>query len=133
MDPDQMFHSAASDLGLHCLHMSLLWDTRHKWIKVLIITTADIFYFFFCIFREKKAYISEGRPVEMLIMNENPIYSKYLDRLVQTVRTSMKLLLKQQFDQGLHYLPFHHKFQSEITWAQLFKTKDAVSQQKYLN
>ena len=66
----------------------------------------------------------------MLIMNEYPIYSKYLDRLVQTVRTSIKLLLKQQFDQGLHYLPFHHKFQSEITWAQLFKTNDAVSQQK---
>ena len=42
-----MFHSAASDLGLHCLHMSLLWDTRHKWIKVLIITIADIFFFFF--------------------------------------------------------------------------------------
>ena len=29
-DPDQMSHSAASDLGLHCLPMSLLWDARHK-------------------------------------------------------------------------------------------------------
>ena len=128
--------SAASDLGLHCLRMSLLWDTRHKWFKVLIINTADIFFFFFFFFvflGKKKAYISEGRPVEMLIMNEHPIYSKYLDRLVQTVSTSIKLLLKQQFDQGLHYLPFYHKFQSEITWAQLFKTNDAVSQQKYLN
>ena len=66
---------------------------------MLIITTADIFFFCCCIFKEKKAYISEGRPVEMLIMNEHPIYSKYLDRLVQTVRTSIKLLLKQQFDQ----------------------------------
>ena len=27
-DPDQMPHSAASDLGLHCLPMSLLWDAR---------------------------------------------------------------------------------------------------------
>ena len=27
-------HSAASDLGLHCLPMSLLWDARHKWVKL---------------------------------------------------------------------------------------------------
>ena len=31
--PDQMPHSAASDLGLHCLPMSLLWDTRLKWVN----------------------------------------------------------------------------------------------------
>ena len=30
VDPDQMPRSAASDLGLHCLPMSLLWDARHK-------------------------------------------------------------------------------------------------------
>ena len=23
----------ASDLGLHCLPVSLLWDARHKWVK----------------------------------------------------------------------------------------------------
>ena len=28
MDPDQTPRSAASDLGLHCLPMSLLWDAR---------------------------------------------------------------------------------------------------------
>ena len=28
VDPDQM-----SDLGLHCLPMSLLWDARLKWVK----------------------------------------------------------------------------------------------------
>ena len=33
VDLDQMLHSAASDLGLHCLPMSLLWDARHKWVK----------------------------------------------------------------------------------------------------
>ena len=33
VDPDQMPHSVASDLGLHCLPMSLLWDTRLKWVK----------------------------------------------------------------------------------------------------
>ena len=32
VDPDQMPLSAASDLGLHCLPMSHLWDARHKWV-----------------------------------------------------------------------------------------------------
>ena len=30
VDPDQMPHSVASDLDLHCLPISLLWDARHK-------------------------------------------------------------------------------------------------------
>ena len=30
--PDQTSHSAASDLGLFCLPMCLLWDNRHKWV-----------------------------------------------------------------------------------------------------
>ena len=33
VDPDQTSCSAASDLGLHCLLVPLLWDTRHKWIN----------------------------------------------------------------------------------------------------
>ena len=33
-DPDQTLHSAASDLGLNCLPISLLWDARHKWDKI---------------------------------------------------------------------------------------------------
>ena len=33
VDPDQTPHSAASDLGLYCLPMSLLWDARLKWVK----------------------------------------------------------------------------------------------------
>ena len=40
VDPDQMQHSAASDqhsaasdLGLHCLPMSLLWDARLIWVN----------------------------------------------------------------------------------------------------
>ena len=28
-----MPHSAASDLSLHCLPVSLLWGTRHIWVK----------------------------------------------------------------------------------------------------
>ena len=30
VDPDQTLHDAASDLGVHCLPMSLLWDARLK-------------------------------------------------------------------------------------------------------
>ena len=33
VDPGQMPHSAVSDLCVHCLSMSLLWDTRHKWVN----------------------------------------------------------------------------------------------------
>ena len=33
VDPDQTPQTAASDLGLHCLPMSLLRDARQKWIK----------------------------------------------------------------------------------------------------
>ena len=29
VDPDQTPRYAASDLGLHCLPLSLLWDDRH--------------------------------------------------------------------------------------------------------
>ena len=34
VDPDQVPHSAASDLGLHCLPVSLLRDARLKWVNV---------------------------------------------------------------------------------------------------
>ena len=33
VDPDQTPRSVASDLGLHCLPISLLWDARLKWVK----------------------------------------------------------------------------------------------------
>ena len=33
VDPDQTPRSAASDLGLHCLPMSYLWDAKHKWVN----------------------------------------------------------------------------------------------------
>ena len=35
VDPDQTRRSAASDLGLHYLSMSLLWDAGLKWVKSL--------------------------------------------------------------------------------------------------
>ena len=35
-DPDQTPHSAASDLGLHCLLITLLHVSRLQWVKVKI-------------------------------------------------------------------------------------------------
>ena len=32
-DPDQMPHSAACDLGLHCLPITLLLVSRLQWVK----------------------------------------------------------------------------------------------------
>ena len=34
VDPDQMPRSAVSDLGLHCLPMPILLETRHKWVDI---------------------------------------------------------------------------------------------------
>ena len=39
VDPVQTPRSAASDLGLHCLRMSILRDARHQWVK-------DLFFLF---------------------------------------------------------------------------------------
>ena len=33
VDSDQTPCSVASDLGLHCLPVSYLWDSRLKWVK----------------------------------------------------------------------------------------------------
>ena len=35
VEPDQMLCSVASELGLHCLPMSHLWDARLKWVNSL--------------------------------------------------------------------------------------------------
>ena len=32
-DPDQMSHFAASDLGMHCLPITLLGFSRVQWVK----------------------------------------------------------------------------------------------------
>ena len=34
VDPDQTPRFVASDQGLHCLPMSLLWDVRHEWVNL---------------------------------------------------------------------------------------------------
>ena len=33
VDPDQMPHCAASDLGLHCLHNTPKWVSGLKWVN----------------------------------------------------------------------------------------------------
>ena len=52
-DPDQIPHSAASDLGLHCLPIILLGVSRLQWINVLSKTIADKILFFSYYFSEK--------------------------------------------------------------------------------
>ena len=46
VDPDQTPRFAASDLGLHCLSMSLLWGIRLKWINgrvnEIVLTGPDL-------------------------------------------------------------------------------------------
>ena len=37
VDLDQTPRSAASDLGLHCLPMSLLLDAMNKWVKLAFL------------------------------------------------------------------------------------------------
>ena len=56
VNPDQTPRSAASDLGLHCLPMSHLWDARHKWVKGKNL----LIFFFFFFFLLKKSPFSEG-------------------------------------------------------------------------
>ena len=44
VDPDQMPGSAASNLGLHCLPMSHLWDAGHKWVKIVDSQTGSLIF-----------------------------------------------------------------------------------------
>ena len=42
VDFDKMLHSGTSDVGLHCLPVSLLWDAKHKWFKVITVIVSQI-------------------------------------------------------------------------------------------
>ena len=48
VDPDQTPCSAVSDLGPHCLPMSLLLDARLKWVKLLaaLLLRCQVAYLF---------------------------------------------------------------------------------------
>ena len=50
VDPDQTSRFAASDQGLHCLPMSLLWDAKHKWVKnIKKQIRTDMYYFYIAV------------------------------------------------------------------------------------
>ena len=40
--PDQTPGSVVSDLGLHCLPVSILWDTRHKRVEQEYLMMSDL-------------------------------------------------------------------------------------------
>ena len=46
-DPDQTPRSAASDLGLHCLQITLLRVSRLKWVNMVWVEPIEIQTFFF--------------------------------------------------------------------------------------
>ena len=47
-DPDQTPHSVVSDLGLHCLPITLLEVSRLQWVSEYpICLIIDFFFFFF--------------------------------------------------------------------------------------
>ena len=41
-DPDQMPHSAASDLGLHCFPVNLLGVFRLQWVNAWVVCPTSV-------------------------------------------------------------------------------------------
>ena len=41
VDTGQRSHSVASDLGLHYLPMSILWDSKLKWVKLIYFVSSE--------------------------------------------------------------------------------------------
>ena len=68
VDPDQTPRSVASDLGLHCLPMSLLWNARLKWVKEG--NSVKIVFFFVFFFHSEKESTLKGK-------NLLPVRSKF--------------------------------------------------------
>ena len=58
VDPEQTPRSVASDLSLHSLQMSILWDARHKWIKHYLRSYNLISSLFASTFGNRKEYES---------------------------------------------------------------------------
>ena len=44
-DPDQISHTVASDLGLHCLPVTLLGVSRLKWVKEMFVSKFIVLLF----------------------------------------------------------------------------------------
>ena len=89
VDPNQTPQFAASDLGLHCLPISLLWHARHIWVKTkknIILfkfrKTVKIPFTNFQVSFEKKNVLNENfthyrQKKANTILNNNTIISSY--------------------------------------------------------
>ena len=55
--------AAASDLGIHCLPMSLLWDARLKWVKIVLPPV-------------RKGVCSKGKASYLLHSFKNSLFSR---------------------------------------------------------
>ena len=64
-DPDQTPRSAASDLGLHCLLITLLRVSRLQWVNSVVPSLGQIFRFIngSCISMTLTGSIPDGFPV----------------------------------------------------------------------
>ena len=73
-DPDR---SAASYLGLHCLPISLLWNTRHKWVNVIFIYCREVL--FDCLYKKevedtiRMLYFIQGDSIKIAKMETTKI------------------------------------------------------------
>ena len=78
-----MPRSVVSDLGLQCLPMSLLWDARHKWVRMWIYAVQYI---------------------QNCSIQSTPVVSKSkgLSKILRDIRTSTYQILKieeKEFEQ----------------------------------
>ena len=67
-DPDQTPHSAASDLGLHCLPITLLRVSRQQWVKPEK---------FFSYLSMKTYFVGHGYAIELSHQGAPDEYTQY--------------------------------------------------------
>ena len=76
--PDQTPRFAASDQGLHCLPMSLLWNARLKWVNSRQRRIKLLYYLRPCSRQSSNVNIQEARRVNTIIL-ANPGFRRYLE------------------------------------------------------
>ena len=77
VDPDQTPRSAASDLDLHCLPMSLLWNARHKWVTAHCMCAQG---------RQIRLHGCQSSKVSLLVAKDLQVDSKNPDQPVRMCR-----------------------------------------------
>ena len=85
-DPDQTPHSAASDLGLHCLPFTLLGVSRLQWVKTAFVSPK--WFLSYC---------------SIFNINPCPAEPGYV-LLLKTVQIQISRLLKKPTNLDLHCL-----------------------------